>query len=122
MREIIAKDITFTVADASCRSLWMWSHDRDDRLVVAFLDANDGPAVWQVGTDVLDGDVLSDDMRITYAGEHAYLSLDGRHEDGVDRVVEMRTPAHRLKDFSLDIKVARASENLDRELRSLTDG
>jgi hypothetical protein len=103
--DIIADVIPFTAGCTSLRSLWMWSSEHSDRLIVVFLN-DDEPSVWQVGTDVLGGNVLSDDMRITYTGEQACLSLDG-HDGGVDRVIEMHAPAQRLKDFSLDIQVAR---------------
>lgn len=116
MAEPVAKRIRF----GEKWSLWLWLHDHDEHLTVVFLEGEE-PNVWHVGMDVLDGEE-SAGMRIVFAGKHADLILDGVANEDADRVVQLRGDAQPLKDFAVDIQVARSTGDFERELRGLIDG
>jgi hypothetical protein len=101
-------------------TLWLWLHDDPEHLSVVFLEG-DEPNVWHVGLYVLDGEE-SAGMRITLSGRHADLILDGVGQDDDDRIVLLRGDAQALKDFAVDIQVARSSRAFQDELRGLIDG
>jgi hypothetical protein len=121
MGEIVSKSVPLTCRGHDFPSLWLWSPREPDRLIVLFLEDPEDPNAWHVGADVLDGDVLVDDMKLSYVGKQVYLTLDG-DQDGVARVVEMCGPADRLLDFHLDIQVAKSASTFQRELRGLIGG
>jgi hypothetical protein len=112
---IVSKGILLYRGIDRLRSVWLWNPVVPNRIVAAFLDSIGDPAVvWHVGVDLLEGDVLTGDMKLQYAGKRAHL-----HMDGVDREATLTGDAEPFLDFHLDIQVAKSASAFERELRRL---
>jgi hypothetical protein len=115
---IVSKGILLYKGIDRLRSVWLWNPSAPGRIVAAFLDSIDDPAVvWHVGVDLLEGDVLTGDMKLEYAGKRARLHMDG--EDGEATLTGDAEP---FLDFHLDIQVAKSASRFERELRGLIGG
>lgn len=115
---IVSKGILLYKGVDKMRSVWLWNPAAPNRIVVVFLDAKDlePEVVWHVGVDLLEGDVLTGDMKLDYSGKLAQLYMDGEGSDAT-----LTGDAEPFLDLHLDIQVAKSASSFERELRGLID-
>jgi hypothetical protein len=113
---IVSKGILLATDESMVRSVWLWNPVAPNRLVAVFLDSVylEPKVVWHVGVDLLEGDVLTGDMKLEYAGKRAHI-----HMDGEDAAATLTGDAEPFLDFHLDIQVAKSASAFERELRRL---